>query len=490
MADDVKESKRRYRQLHSEEIRQKAREYYEANKAKILAKQRKRLADPAALAKRKEYERQYRQTHRKELAAKARRLRAANPQRYRQRDREYYAAHLEEMAAKREKWRGYQEEYRKRYYEFNKEKINERIAQYRAEHGRPHMIRDYLDSGEASVMLGITINTLYAWETAGKVTPIRTAGGHRRYRREEIENLSVKELQTMNGFIVPSGFDLIKSYDELTQYTEAFADREIGFLLLVGSPGSGKSKQMQHDIKGKGCVWIDNHAATLGLYCKVYAADSAPVVLDDVNHFFKDKIALSLMKALTQTDDVKHVSWESTTKQLVEKGVPTEFNTRSPICMIANTWDAMNADFIAVQDRAMCVAFFPSAHSIHSRVIELGWCQDKEVVKFVEKHLDLIEQPSMRDYYMGAKYKKLGMDWKQKLLRLWGLTGLVDGPLIPVPKARPVTATLCKPPKEPKKHFKASGRKKRRVPSFPPIENLELLRMPGAARKKAPRKRK
>lgn len=422
--------------------------YYHSHRADILAKQKARLATSEGKAKRNAYLREYRKRNRERLAAKQRARRAANPEKYRQRDRAYYHADPAKMAEKRERFRSYQEVYRRRYYQQNKESINELIRRYRESlGGRPSVEREFLDSGEAAQMLGICVKTLKAWEAAGKVSCHRTAGNHRRFRREEIEQLAVKELPTVSGFIVPPNFDLIRTYEELMEYTIPFANREIGFLLLVGSPGSGKSRQMQNDVKGKGCVWIDNHASTLGLYCKVYQADHAPVVLDDVNHFFRDKLACSLMKALTQTEEIKHVSWESTTKSLEEKGVPTDFNTRSPVCMIANTWDAMNADFIAVQDRALPVAFFPSAETIHQRVMELGWCKDKEVVRFIGDHLQYIEQPTMRDYFWGEKYKRLGMDWRSKLLRTWGLAGLV-GPVPHPPKARlPEAVTVDEKPR-------------------------------------------
>ena len=39
---------------------------------------------------------------------------------------------------------------------------------------------------EASDLLGVSIKTLRRWEQQGKITSIRTPGGHRRYRRQDI----------------------------------------------------------------------------------------------------------------------------------------------------------------------------------------------------------------------------------------------------------------------------------------------------------------
>lgn len=87
--------------------------------------------------------------------------------------------------------------------------------------------------------------------------------------------------------------------------------------------------------------------------------------------------------------------------------------------MIANMWSASNPDMAAVQDRSMPVAFYPCASEIHERVAQLRWA-DSEVFEFIGNNLSLIPQPSMRDYYNGEKYKLAGMDWRGKLLKIWG----------------------------------------------------------------------
>ena len=284
---------------------------------------------------------------------------------------------------------------------------------------------------EAARLLGVDVRTVHVWVTEGKIQSVKGEGNRRRVLRSAIGDLKgvarpqSRQLPTLldryiHGFKVPDGFDLITTYDELSEYTKAFAKGDLTFLLLVGSPGSGKSKQMQSDLTGTAHQWIDNHASNLGLYCSVYEAHGSPIVLDDINHFFKNTMACSLMKALTQTDQVKSVSWESTAKTLDERNVPKQFCTSSPICLIANKWNGTDPDMAAIQDRSMPVAFYPSAETIHERVRILGWCEDV-VWEFVGEHLPKIPQPSMREYYLGMKYKTARMNWREKMLKLWGL---------------------------------------------------------------------
>ena len=43
---------------------------------------------------------------------------------------------------------------------------------------------------EAAVRLGVTPTTLRRWEAEGRIHPVRTAGGERRYEEAEVERLS------------------------------------------------------------------------------------------------------------------------------------------------------------------------------------------------------------------------------------------------------------------------------------------------------------
>lgn len=43
------------------------------------------------------------------------------------------------------------------------------------------MSKSSLSTAEAAELLGVSVRTLYRWEKSGKIKPIRTPGGHRRY---------------------------------------------------------------------------------------------------------------------------------------------------------------------------------------------------------------------------------------------------------------------------------------------------------------------
>lgn len=285
-----------------------------------------------------------------------------------------------------------------------------------------------LSMQETASITGVDVRTVQNWVKEGRLKSFKTKGNRRMVLRSSIEEFQRNARPSnrrysldgryLHGFRVPDGFDAITTYKELAEYTTAFASGSLTFLLLVGTPGSGKTNQMKADLAKRTHRWIDNHATELGLYCAAYKASNAPVVLDDVNHFLKRPIACSLMKALTQTEQVRSVSWESTGSALDKQKVPRQFTTSSQICLIGNKWDGCDPDMAAIQDRSLPVAFHPSAETIHKRVKQLRWCDDA-VWRFIGKHLAKIPQPSMREYHNGMVYKKAGMKWESKLMKVW-----------------------------------------------------------------------
>ncbi len=49
--------------------------------------------------------------------------------------------------------------------------------------------KSWLTSTEAAAVAGCSVSSLYRWELMGRITPIRTPGGHRRYVRRDVEAL-------------------------------------------------------------------------------------------------------------------------------------------------------------------------------------------------------------------------------------------------------------------------------------------------------------
>jgi excisionase family DNA binding protein len=48
---------------------------------------------------------------------------------------------------------------------------------------------DLIPVGDVAEMFNVAVSTVRAWERAGKLLAIRTPGGHRRFRRSDVEAL-------------------------------------------------------------------------------------------------------------------------------------------------------------------------------------------------------------------------------------------------------------------------------------------------------------
>jgi excisionase family DNA binding protein len=54
-------------------------------------------------------------------------------------------------------------------------------------------------------MFAVNPKTVTRWAKAGKLTAIRTLGGHRRYRREEVEALLERDMPTQQASPAATG---------------------------------------------------------------------------------------------------------------------------------------------------------------------------------------------------------------------------------------------------------------------------------------------
>ena len=56
-------------------------------------------------------------------------------------------------------------------------------------HTDPYEQAEFVGRAEAARIARVSVSTLLRAEKAGRITPLRTPGGHRRYRRSDAEGL-------------------------------------------------------------------------------------------------------------------------------------------------------------------------------------------------------------------------------------------------------------------------------------------------------------
>lgn len=207
------------------------------------------------------------------------------------------------------------------------------------------------------------------------------------------------------------------TYEELDRYVQGFCRAEIGLLMIISSPGTGKSQRIKRAAQDARV--IEGHMTPIGLYMQAYEARDMPVVLDDIDGLYANQIAVSMLKALCQTDPIKRVTWSSASKVLQEREIPNEFETSSPVCILGNEWHTNNRNVAAIVDRGLCVEFAPNAEEVHR---EVGtWFDDEEIYAYMGRLLMDVAEPSMRTYIVARQLKRIGQDWRGAIAQSLGV---------------------------------------------------------------------
>jgi len=164
-------------------------------------------------------------------------------------------------------------------------------------------------------------------------------------------------------------------------------------------------------IKGK-------HSA-LDLYQKLLEHALVPLVFDDLDGLFLKPDNVAILKCVCDTTAVKIVEWGST-HPAFRKGeppLPTCFESISRVLIIANEWQTLRKNVMALQDRGVLVVLRPSALEVHREIARSAWFDDAEVFNFLGRNLYLVTQPSFRLYITARSHKRAGLDWKNLILR-------------------------------------------------------------------------
>jgi len=183
--------------------------------------------------------------------------------------------------------------------------------------------------------------------------------------------------------------------------------------MIFGPPGVGKSRLVRQALGSQVC-WIGGQATPFGIYLQAYEHRHKPIVLDDVDGLYADRLGIRLLKALGQTERTKTVSWQTAAPTLGQCSIPRQFTTTSRVVLIGNDWKTLNEDVAALEDRGHLLVFEPSPLEVHRQAARWFW--DQEIFDFVADHLHLMAQHSLRTYFHAWELKQAGLNWRQGVL--------------------------------------------------------------------------
>ncbi len=212
----------------------------------------------------------------------------------------------------------------------------------------------------------------------------------------------------------PAGATVVTTYKGLNELVHAFAAGHIPLLVIVARPGLGKSRLVQQAVENQKALIIKLRKSGLDFYTDLYAAKDLPVVLDDADNLISQPLCREYVKALTETDQYKRLSYGTKTKILEEENVPKFFFTTSPVCLIANRWNSRDAIFHALESRAEFSYFDPDWSEVYREVG--GWFWDEEIYDYVWERLGDLKEPDMRLFVKAHNRKRAGlstMNWRK-----------------------------------------------------------------------------
>jgi hypothetical protein len=213
--------------------------------------------------------------------------------------------------------------------------------------------------------------------------------------------------------IVPSHAVRLASFAELEPYVRAFGAGHLNLLMIFGPPGVGKSRSVRQALGSQVC-WIGGQATPFGIYLQAYEHRNQPIVLDDVDGLYADRLGIRLLKALGQMERTKTVSWQTAAPTLGQCSIPRQFTTTSRVVLIGNDWKTLNHDVAALEDRGHLLLFEPIPLEVHRQAA--CWFWDQEIFDFVADHLHLMAQHSLRTYFHAWELKQAGLNWRQGVL--------------------------------------------------------------------------
>jgi hypothetical protein len=229
----------------------------------------------------------------------------------------------------------------------------------------------------------------------------------------------------------PESAHVVRDYATLKRIAAKFAAGEIKLLILLGGPGKGKGQIVRRAMKAHTPMHdeqfiqvlsqsLDNILARLapdapppppspnlgpGFYHKGYISPisfhiaayrhrDAPICIDDADAFFGDAQLRERMKHLCETDKYKLMAHRSLSKELIAEGVPQEFWTTSPACIIRNVWDSTDHINQAIESRGTVIVFEPTWAEAYAYIGEWFW--DQEIYDYLLGQMPLLREPDIR----------------------------------------------------------------------------------------------
>lgn len=229
----------------------------------------------------------------------------------------------------------------------------------------------------------------------------------------------------------PEAAHIVREYATLKEIAEKFAAGDIKLLILLGGPGKGKGQIVKRAMQAQAptndeqflqaftvtmanilarldpdaiqqpdppnlgpCLYVKGGISPISFHIAAYRHRDAPICIDDADAFFADARLREQTKHITETDKYKVMAHRTLSKELIAEGVPQEFWTSSPVCIIRNVWDSADSINQAIESRGTVIVFEPTWDEAYSYIG--GWFWDQEIYDYLWEQMPLLREPDIR----------------------------------------------------------------------------------------------
>lgn len=217
-------------------------------------------------------------------------------------------------------------------------------------------------------------------ESASKNIKIRT-------EITDLENSAEEKfMSSIKGYVNHEKYRNIKEYLKII----TSSDSKINCLILEGEQGIGKSTIVKSILKelGKDIYYINSYTTSLAFYKTLYLNRYKHIILDDVFGIFNDEKGTAILRAITNTENIRYVKYESTSDKL---DVPSNFFFEGSITILTN--DLTNEMNYSLLNRAIhrrIIFTLEEKFNLMSKIAEFNYPDIElgEVIQFVRENVD------------------------------------------------------------------------------------------------------
>jgi len=202
--------------------------------------------------------------------------------------------------------------------------------------------------------------------------------------------------------------------------------------MLVSAGGLGKSTAVDEALNGTDYLVIDSHATPVSFYKQLYDNKNKLIVLRDIQNLLNNQITISMLKNLTDTKELKEISYHTTSKLL--KDYESSFVTTSKTLVELNYLNANSPHLTALMTRGYALDFQPNATEVINKMkeiapkitIDLNEVERKEVLDYIISFGEGSDSLNLRTLVRGFQLKEWGkhdtaFDWQDNLRQLMNI---------------------------------------------------------------------